>query len=245
MATAVLTDRVDRDTLSSRLRPESAGGGGRRLPRRTARGARRALRACSGARRQARRSMLRLQRLTRRQRSCAGTRSRSTPAGSTTRRPAPGEDRVFGEQLGPGPLRARDGDRPHRDLRRGERDHRRLPELHAAARASEGHLDGGRHRAGGARYAGRDVPVPERRLRRAARGRPGRDSVAEATRRGERSPARAARGRGDPGPARQTTARSTRSRGSASSTSRARRRGSGARIRSARSRWRWEPTGAA
>ena len=46
-----------------------------------------------------------------------------------------GENRVFGEQLGPGPLEPRDGDRAHRDVRGGERDRRRLPRATPGCRA--------------------------------------------------------------------------------------------------------------
>ena len=46
-----------------------------------------------------------------------------------------------------------DGDRAHRDLRRGERDRRRLPELHRASRRAARDLAGRRDRAGRARHA--------------------------------------------------------------------------------------------
>src|SRR2546425_9651660 len=63
-------------------------------------------------------------------------------------------------------------DRPHRDLRRGERDRRRLPELHRPSPCTARHLHGRRDRPGGARHAGRALPFADGELRLTARRRP-------------------------------------------------------------------------
>ena len=55
---------------------------------------------------------------------------------------APGETRVFGEQLGPGARAARWRSSTSRSFRRGQRDRRRLPELHRhPARAGQASVD--------------------------------------------------------------------------------------------------------
>ena len=137
-----------------------------------------------------------------------------------------------------------DGDRPHRDLRCGERDRRRLPELHRPARAPPRHLHGRRGRPGRARHAGRRS---SRRRRRASTRCWPRTSAGSATGRAQ-SAAASSSGTGprprDPRAARQRrlapcrAARRHRVHPERSS------RASGARTRSARSRSRWARTGA-
>jgi len=63
-------------------------------------------------------------------------------------------------------------DHPHRDLRCGERDRRRLPELHGPSPCTPRHLQGRRDRPGGARCAGRALPFADGKLRLGARRRP-------------------------------------------------------------------------
>ena len=213
------TDRVDRDALSSRLRPESAGGGGRRLPRRIARSPRRALRARSRARRRARRSIsqrgggdaqgvdpaLEPDR-DRRQRTrphAAGARRRPTSSASSS---------------GPGAPRAR------------------MAIVHIAIFDAVNAITGGYQSYTRLSRASKDTsmeaaiaqaahdtlvamfPSQSATLRRPARGRPGRDSVAEATRAAsaESSSESARRRRSWHGA--RTTARITRSRWSTSTT---------------------------
>ena len=74
----------------------------------------------------------------------------------------------------PGPGGQGAGDRPHRRVRRRERGHRRLPELHRPSGACGSPPRERRHRAGRARHAGGALALADARPSTRARGRPRR-----------------------------------------------------------------------